>query len=61
MFIRSPGIVGHSAFSETQVFLTKVDTTAGPMLRVHEFDRYNGTVWQVNKMSLKTVHYTPYL
>jgi hypothetical protein len=44
----SPGIVGHSAFSETQVYLTKVDTSAGPMLRVHEFDRYNGTVWQVD-------------
>eukprot|EP01035_Chromulina_nebulosa_P031221 gene31221-41598_t len=42
----SPGIIGHSAFSETQVFLAKVDTPRGPMLRVYEYDRYNGTVWQ---------------
>jgi len=44
----SPGIIGHSAFSETQTFLARVDTTRGPMLRVYEFDRYNGTVWQVD-------------
>lgn len=44
----SPGIIGHSAFSETQTFLARVDTPRGPMLRVYEFDRYNGTVWQVD-------------
>lgn len=46
----SPGIIGHSAFSETRVFLAKVSTTEGPMLRVYEFDRYNGTVWQVDML-----------
>jgi hypothetical protein len=44
----SPGIIGHSAFSETQVHLARVDTERGPLLRVYEFDRYNGTVWQVD-------------
>ena len=44
----SPGIIGHSAFSETRVHLARVETPRGPMLRVYEFDRYNGTVWQVD-------------
>eukprot|EP00595_Chromulina_sp_UTEXLB2642_P002837 CAMPEP_0196761940 /NCGR_PEP_ID=MMETSP1095-20130614/1254_1 /TAXON_ID=96789 ORGANISM="Chromulina nebulosa, Strain UTEXLB2642" /NCGR_SAMPLE_ID=MMETSP1095 /ASSEMBLY_ACC=CAM_ASM_000446 /LENGTH=720 /DNA_ID=CAMNT_0042112063 /DNA_START=58 /DNA_END=2220 /DNA_ORIENTATION=- len=44
----SPGIIGHSAFSETQVYLAKVETSRGPMLRVYEYDRYNGTTWQVD-------------
>lgn len=44
----SPGIIGHSAFSETEVYLAKVETELGPMTRVYEFDRYNGTVWQVD-------------
>merc|ERR1711871_718156 len=44
----SPGIIGHSAFSETQVYMARVDTERGPMLRVYEFDRYNGTVFQVD-------------
>ena len=43
----SPGIIGHSAFSETQVYMSRLDTARGPVIRVHEFDRYNGTVWQV--------------
>lgn len=46
----SPGIIGHSAFSETEVFLTEVETEEGPMARVYEFDRYNGTVWQVDML-----------
>jgi hypothetical protein len=44
----APGIIGHSAFSETRVFLAQVDSPRGPLLRVYEFDRYNGTVWQVD-------------
>lgn len=44
----SPGIIGHSAFSETQVYLARVKTKRGQVLRVYEFDRYNGTVWQVD-------------
>jgi len=46
----SPGIIGHSAFSETGVFMGSVETSRGPMLRVYEFDRYNGTVWQVDML-----------
>jgi len=46
----SPGIIGHSAFSETQVFMGRLDTELGPMLRVYEFDRYNGTTWQVDML-----------
>jgi hypothetical protein len=45
---RSPGIIGHSAFSETQVFTAQVETEEGPLVRVYEFDRYNGTLWQVD-------------
>ena len=44
----SPGIIGHSAFSETQVYMARIDTERGPMLRIYEFDRYNGTVFQVD-------------
>jgi hypothetical protein len=47
---RSPGIIGHSVFSETQTFLTEVETEMGPMARVYEYDRYNSTVWQVDMM-----------
>jgi len=46
----SPGIVGHSAFAETTVYTSIVNTERGPMLRVHEWDRYNGTLWQVDMM-----------
>jgi len=46
----SPGIIGHSAFSETQVFMGRVDSERGPLLRVWEFDRYNGTTWQVDML-----------
>src|SRR5690606_9480917 len=28
----------------------RIDTERGPVLRVYEFDRYNGTVWQVDMM-----------
>jgi len=44
----SPGIIGHSAFSETQVFTARIETERGPMVRVYEYDRYNSTVWQVD-------------
>lgn len=46
----SPGIIGHSAFSETQVFTGVLNTELGPMVRVYEFDRYNGTTWQVDML-----------
>mmetsp|Transcript_28353 Transcript_28353/g.62805 ORF Transcript_28353/g.62805 Transcript_28353/m.62805 type:complete len:740 (-) Transcript_28353:392-2611(-) len=46
----SPGIIGHSAFSEAEVFMGRLDTKKGPVLRVWEFDRYNGTVWSVDML-----------
>lgn len=46
----SPGIVGHSVFTESPTWTAIVDTEKGPMVRVFEFDRYNGTVWQVDML-----------
>lgn len=46
----SPGIIGHSAFTESGVFTARLDTELGPVVRVYEFDRYNGTVWQVDML-----------
>lgn len=46
----SPGIVGHSAFTESPTWTSIVDTEKGPMVRVFEFDRYNGTLWQVDML-----------
>ena len=36
----SPGIIGHSAFSESQTFLAKTHTPFGTGYRVYEYDRY---------------------
>lgn len=44
----SPGIIGHSAFSESPTYVAKIPTSKGDVLRVYEFDRYNYTVWQVD-------------
>jgi hypothetical protein len=44
----SPGIVGHSAFTESPAWVAKVPSSRGDILRVYEFDRYNATVWQVD-------------
>lgn len=44
----SPGIIGHSAFSESPVHVAKLDTERGPVVRVYEYDRYNNTAWQVD-------------
>jgi hypothetical protein len=46
----SPGYVGHSAFTESPVYAGVVTTpTAGEdVLRLWEYDRINGTVWQVD-------------
>lgn len=46
----SPGITGHSAFSETRVYTAKMETKKGTVVRVYEFDRYNGTTWQVDML-----------
>ena len=44
----SPGVIGHSAFTESQVFMASVESEAGPVVRLYEFDRLNATVWQVD-------------
>ena len=43
----SPGYLGHSAFTEERVWAAKLSTTRGDVVRVYEYDRYNGTVFQV--------------
>lgn len=44
----APGYLGHSAFTEERVWAAKLQTERGEMVRVYEFDRYNGTVFQVD-------------
>ena len=39
------GIIGHSAFSESPVYVGTVNDT---VLRIWEYDRMNGTVWSVD-------------
>lgn len=46
----SPGIIGHSAFSESPVWVARVQSDRGDVVRVYEFDRYNMTVWQVDML-----------
>ncbi len=51
------GIIGHSAFTESPVWTAVLDSELGPVLRVYEYDRYNGTVWQVDMLLLKDAFY----
>ena len=44
----SPGYLGHSAFTEERVWAARLATERGDMVRIWEFDRYNGTVFQVD-------------
>jgi len=44
----SPGIIGHSAFTEAPVYAAKIESELGTSVRVYEFDRYNKTFWQVD-------------
>ena len=44
----SPGYLGHSAFTEEQVWTAVLPTEKGDVVRVYEYDRYNGTVFQVD-------------
>jgi len=44
----SPGYLGHSAFTEEKVWAAVLSTEKGDMVRVYEYDRYNGTVFQVS-------------
>ena len=45
----SPGLLGHSIFTEEPVWAAKVRSPVfGETLRLWEFDRYNNSVWQVD-------------
>ena len=44
----SPGKIGHSVFTESPVWSAVLESSLGPVVRVWEFDRLNGTVWQVD-------------
>ena len=44
----SPGMIGHTVFSENPVYVAKLSTSRGDALRIWEYDRWNGTVWQVD-------------
>jgi hypothetical protein len=44
----SPGIIGHSVFSESPAFVGVVNSARGPVVRVWEYDRLNSSVWQVD-------------
>ena len=44
----SPGFLGHSAFTEERVWAARLKTERGDVVRVYDFDRYNGTVFQVD-------------
>lgn len=54
----SPGIIGHSAFTEESVWTAVMETPYGPAVRVYEFDRYNGTVWQVDMIIVNDTLFT---
>ena len=44
----SPGIIGHSVFSESPVWMGTLQTERGEVLRTYEYDRFNASVWQVD-------------
>jgi hypothetical protein len=44
----APGKIGHSAFTESPVWTAVLPSKLGPVVRVYEYDRLNGTVWQVD-------------
>eukprot|EP00940_MAST-03C_sp_MAST-3C-sp2_P003040 g3040.t1 len=45
----APGKIGHSVFTESPVYAARLDTEEeGEILRVFEYDRLNGTLWQVD-------------
>ena len=47
----SPGVVGHiPPLHSSPVFVAKVATPKGEVLRVGEFDRWNNTAWQVDML-----------
>lgn len=44
----APGFLGHSAFTEERVWAAKLATERGDVVRIWEYDRYNGSVYQVD-------------
>eukprot|EP00040_Diaphanoeca_grandis_P036779 m.236262 g.236262 ORF g.236262 m.236262 type:complete len:794 (-) comp33683_c0_seq2:399-2780(-) len=42
------GQIGHSVFSEESAFVAKVEDPEGDHVRIYEYDRFNGTLWQVD-------------
>ncbi len=44
----SPGVIGHSVFSESPAWVGTLETERGTVVRTWEFDRWNATVWQVD-------------
>ena len=43
-----PGYIGHSVFTESEVFSATIPSERGDIVRVWDFDRLNNTVWQVD-------------
>lgn len=46
----APGFLGHSVFTESPVWTASIPTPHGDVLRVWEYDRLNGTTWQVDML-----------
>ena len=46
----SPGYVGHTVTTESNVWTARLETERGPVVRVYEYDRFNHTTWQVDMM-----------
>ena len=44
----SPGMIGHSVSTESDVFAASFTSARGPVVRLWEYDRWNHTVWQVD-------------
>ena len=44
----APGQVGHTVYSENPVYVARLRTARGDALRIYEYDRWNGTTWQVD-------------
>eukprot|EP01079_Euglenida_sp_SAG-EU17-18_P004846 gene4846-880_t len=54
----APGWIGHSVFTEQDVYAAKLSTTYGDIVRVWEYDRLNHTVWQVDLALIDDVMWT---
>ena len=51
----SPGVSGHSVFSDDDVHAALLSTERGPLLRIWEFDRWNTSVFSVDMMVVNGV------